>query len=201
MGALCLGWCKIWCEMGEAYTDIPVALDMWRHRNLSFVEYFKSLRGNLISCEWEWSDPAPFFLQAVLIPLFVYTKGILRTLREFMEIIVAVCLGTLLLVLISWKWCLPWDRSAMLIMLATVAGLATGMALMRVGVTLATDLPPAHDHPGLYLRWCTYVAVLSRSRSCCAERTRPSKLAGRRQRITSASSRLVSRSDRKKMEQ
>lgn len=50
-------------------------------------------------------------------------------------IIIAVCLGTFLLVLVSWKWCLPWDRSMMLIALAAVAGLVTGVTLMRAGVT------------------------------------------------------------------
>ncbi len=54
-------------------TDIPVVLDMWRHHDLTFAGYFKSLQGNLMSCEWEWSDPAPLFLQALLIPLFIQT--------------------------------------------------------------------------------------------------------------------------------
>jgi len=50
-------------------------------------------------------------------------------------VVIAVCLGMLLLVLVSWKWCLPWDRSIMLIVLSTVAGLAAGMALVRASVT------------------------------------------------------------------
>ena len=53
-----------------------------------------------------------------------------------MEIVIlAGGLGTLLLFLISWKWCLPRDRSAALIMLATTVGLAGGAALVRAGVT------------------------------------------------------------------
>ena len=52
-----------------------------------------------------------------------------------MEALIAVCLGTLLLVLVSWKWRLTWDRSAMLIALAAIAGLTTGIALMRAGMT------------------------------------------------------------------
>jgi phosphatidylserine decarboxylase len=50
-------------------------------------------------------------------------------------VIIAVCLGTLLLILVSWKWCLPWDRSATLIALAAAAGLATGTALIRADLT------------------------------------------------------------------
>jgi len=56
-------------------TDIPVILDMWRRRDLSFAEYFRSLRGNLVSCEWQWNDPAPFFLQAILIPYLSKHRG------------------------------------------------------------------------------------------------------------------------------
>lgn len=56
-------------------TDIPVVLDLWRRHDLSFAEYFKSLRGNLTSCEWDWSDPAPFFLQAILIPYLFKQRG------------------------------------------------------------------------------------------------------------------------------
>ena len=48
-------------------------------------------------------------------------------------IIVAMCLGVLLLGLVSWKWCLPRDRSAILIALAMVAGIATGITLVRFG--------------------------------------------------------------------
>lgn len=50
-------------------------------------------------------------------------------------VIIAVCLSTLLLTLVSWKWCLPWDRSAMLIMPAAATGLVTGTALVRADVT------------------------------------------------------------------
>ena len=49
-------------------------------------------------------------------------------------IIIAVCLGTLLLGLVSWKWCLPWDRSIRLIALAAVAGLVIGVAVVRAGM-------------------------------------------------------------------
>jgi predicted ATP-grasp superfamily ATP-dependent carboligase len=56
-------------------TDIPVVLDMRRRHDLSLAEYFKSLQGNLIGCEWEWIDPAPFFLQVMLIPYLFKQRG------------------------------------------------------------------------------------------------------------------------------
>lgn len=56
-------------------TDLPVVLDMRRRHDLSFAEYFKSLQGNLMGCEWEWSDPAPFFLQGLLIPYLSKHRG------------------------------------------------------------------------------------------------------------------------------
>ena len=56
-------------------TDIPVVLDLWRRHDLSVAEYFKSLQGNLMGCEWQWDDPAPFFLQALLIPYLAKHRG------------------------------------------------------------------------------------------------------------------------------
>jgi predicted ATP-grasp superfamily ATP-dependent carboligase len=56
-------------------TDVPVVLDMWRRGDLSFSEYVKSLQGNLMGCEWEWTDPAPFFLQPLLIPYLSKHRG------------------------------------------------------------------------------------------------------------------------------
>jgi predicted ATP-grasp superfamily ATP-dependent carboligase len=56
-------------------TDIPVALDMWRRQDLSLTEYFRSLQGNLMGCEWQWNDPGPFFLQALLIPYLSKHRG------------------------------------------------------------------------------------------------------------------------------
>lgn len=50
-------------------------------------------------------------------------------------VILAVGLGSLLLVLISLKWCLPRGRSTILIVLAASVGLAGGAVLMWIGVT------------------------------------------------------------------
>jgi phosphatidylserine decarboxylase len=70
-------------------------------------------------------------------------------------VILAVCPGILLLVLISWKWCLPPDRSAILIVLAATVGVAAGAALMQAGVpwlliSLLTGV----------VQVCTYIGVL-----------------------------------------
>lgn len=52
-----------------------------------------------------------------------------------MEIVViAVVLGSLLLALASWKWALPGARSGLIIALAAVVALASGLALMRAGL-------------------------------------------------------------------
>lgn len=56
-------------------TDVPVVLDMWQRRDLRFTDYFKSLRGDIMGCEWEWSDPAPFVLQVFLIPYLFKRRG------------------------------------------------------------------------------------------------------------------------------
>jgi phosphatidylserine decarboxylase len=53
---------------------------------------------------------------------------------EMETVIIVVGLSSLLLVLVSWKWCLPRDRSAILITVAAVIGLLGGTALMRSGV-------------------------------------------------------------------
>lgn len=50
-------------------------------------------------------------------------------------VFIAVGLGSLLLVLISWKWCLPRDRSAVLIALSAALALVAGAALVRAGVS------------------------------------------------------------------
>jgi phosphatidylserine decarboxylase len=70
-------------------------------------------------------------------------------------VILAVCLGTPLLASISWKWCLPRDRSVILIVLATTVGVAAGAGLMRAGVPwhltfLLTGV----------VQGCTYIAAL-----------------------------------------
>ena len=56
-------------------TDIPVALDMWHRHELSLAKYLSSMRGNIISCEWDLHDPAPLFLQALLIPYLFRQRG------------------------------------------------------------------------------------------------------------------------------
>jgi phosphatidylserine decarboxylase len=50
-------------------------------------------------------------------------------------VIVAVGLASLLLLLISWKWSLPQNRSVTLIAAAAIGGLTGGAALVRVGVS------------------------------------------------------------------
>lgn len=75
-------------------------------------------------------------------------------------VIVATCLGTLLLVFVSWKWCLPWDRSAMLITLAIMAGLAAGITLVNSDYTwqlvfLMSGIVQGFSYIGL-LMWLFY---------------------------------------------
>ncbi len=56
-------------------TDVPVALHLFRRRELSWREYVSGLRGDLVSCDWERSDPAPFLLQAALLPYLIAKRG------------------------------------------------------------------------------------------------------------------------------
>ena len=56
-------------------TDIPVIVDLLRQKKLSFGEYFRSINGNLVSCEWDKRDPFPFFLQYILLPYLIIKRG------------------------------------------------------------------------------------------------------------------------------
>jgi D-aspartate ligase len=56
-------------------TDLPVALDLWRRGDLSAPAYLRSIFGNVTTCEWSREDPAPFFLQFVLIPYLIKRRG------------------------------------------------------------------------------------------------------------------------------
>jgi predicted ATP-grasp superfamily ATP-dependent carboligase len=56
-------------------TDLPVVADMWRRGDLTLDEYFRSLRGNLMGCEWQANDPLPLFLQVLLIPYLARRRG------------------------------------------------------------------------------------------------------------------------------
>ncbi|MCO5050840.1 MAG: hypothetical protein M9920_00860 [Verrucomicrobiae bacterium] len=56
-------------------TDIPVAVDLWRRKELSVGSYLRSLRGKTICCEWSKGDPWPFFLQWALVPYLMIKRG------------------------------------------------------------------------------------------------------------------------------
>jgi len=56
-------------------TDIPVCLHEWKRRELCLKEYIDGLRGDVISCEWDKSDPLPFLLQFALIPYLILKRG------------------------------------------------------------------------------------------------------------------------------
>ena len=56
-------------------TDVPVVMDLWRRGELSLSEYLRTLRGNVVGCEWHGRDPFPFFLQFLLIPYLMKLRG------------------------------------------------------------------------------------------------------------------------------
>ena len=56
-------------------TDVPVVVDLWRRGDLSLKEYLRTLRGNVVGCEWHGRDPFPFFLQFLLIPYLMKLRG------------------------------------------------------------------------------------------------------------------------------
>jgi predicted ATP-grasp superfamily ATP-dependent carboligase len=56
-------------------TDIPVAFDMIRSGDLTLSSYLRSLRGEVIGCEWHWRDPFPFFAQFALVPYLALKRG------------------------------------------------------------------------------------------------------------------------------
>ena len=56
-------------------TDIPVSVHLFARRELGVREYLNGLRGELISCDWDRSDPLPFFLQFMLVPYLILKRG------------------------------------------------------------------------------------------------------------------------------
>ena len=56
-------------------TDIPVVLDLLRRGDISFGAYVKTLRGNVVGCEWHRRDPVPFLAQFFLIPYLLKHRG------------------------------------------------------------------------------------------------------------------------------
>lgn len=48
-------------------TDVPVVLHLLCRREINFANYFRSLRHPLVCCEWDQSDPWPFFLQFLIV--------------------------------------------------------------------------------------------------------------------------------------
>ena len=56
-------------------TDVPVSLHLLARRELTVRQYVNDLRGDLISCDWDKSDPLPFFLQFMLVPYLFVKRG------------------------------------------------------------------------------------------------------------------------------
>jgi predicted ATP-grasp superfamily ATP-dependent carboligase len=56
-------------------TDMPVVMDLWRRGELSLTEYLRTLRGKVVTCEWQDRDPFPFFLQFLLLPYLLKRRG------------------------------------------------------------------------------------------------------------------------------
>jgi len=56
-------------------TDVPVVVELLKRGDLSFREYFRSLRGDVMGCEWHPRDPVPFFAQFLLLPYLVKRRG------------------------------------------------------------------------------------------------------------------------------
>jgi predicted ATP-grasp superfamily ATP-dependent carboligase len=56
-------------------TDIPVVIHLMLQRKLTFRDWYKSIKGNIVSCDWDLTDPAPFFFQFLLIPYLICKRG------------------------------------------------------------------------------------------------------------------------------
>jgi predicted ATP-grasp superfamily ATP-dependent carboligase len=56
-------------------TDVPVVVDLWRRGDVSLREYLRTLRGKVVGCEWYAGDPFPFFLQFLLLPYLLKSRG------------------------------------------------------------------------------------------------------------------------------
>jgi D-aspartate ligase len=56
-------------------TDIPVVFDLIKQKKLNFKDYYLSVKGNIISCESDFNDPKPLFLQILLLPYLIIKRG------------------------------------------------------------------------------------------------------------------------------
>ncbi len=56
-------------------TDVPVSLHLMSRGQLPLREYFRSFRGNCVSCDWDIADPVPFLAQLTLIPYLIFKRG------------------------------------------------------------------------------------------------------------------------------
>jgi predicted ATP-grasp superfamily ATP-dependent carboligase len=56
-------------------TDLPVVAHLMATGRLSPAAYARSLRGGLVSCDWDAGDPMPFILQFTLLPYLVWKRG------------------------------------------------------------------------------------------------------------------------------
>ena len=56
-------------------TDIPVSIDLIINRNLSLKDWYRSVKNNVVSCDWDTNDKMPFFLQFLLLPYLISKRG------------------------------------------------------------------------------------------------------------------------------
>ncbi len=66
---------KYGCRWVKYITDVPVVLHLLLRREISLAEYFRSIRRPVVCCEWERSDPWPFFLQFLLLGYLLKRRG------------------------------------------------------------------------------------------------------------------------------
>jgi len=63
------------CRWVKHITDVPVVMHLWLRRELSLADYFRGLRSPVVCCEWDRSDPWPFFLQFFLVGYLLKRRG------------------------------------------------------------------------------------------------------------------------------
>jgi len=56
-------------------TDIPVALVLLRQHEISWRDYWASVHGDVVHCDWDAQDPWPFVLQFALTPYLLAKRG------------------------------------------------------------------------------------------------------------------------------
>lgn len=56
-------------------TDMPVAAHMMINKELTLGDWYRSVKGNVVSCDWDRDDPLPFFMQFLLIPYLIRKRG------------------------------------------------------------------------------------------------------------------------------